>query len=168
MTSKESYFSFWKKSTNEHGVHSPFVFCLLTKGLYPKDNRWRKFKKRHVFFDRIYRYFKPSTLTYINPTSDILERGYEYVDFASVQGKVDLIFIGQGKGGTSISDSCIIDAMHNDSILIIDRRVDCESTEKLWKSIVEDDNFTVTIDFYYFGLAFIRKEQLKQHFVLRM
>ena len=32
-----SYFKFLLTSTNEHGVHSPFVFDFVTKGLYKKD-----------------------------------------------------------------------------------------------------------------------------------
>ncbi len=33
-----SYFKFLWKSTNEHGVHSPFVFDLVTKCFYDKTN----------------------------------------------------------------------------------------------------------------------------------
>ena len=34
----KSYFKFLWKSTNEHGVHSPFVFDLVTKCFYDKAN----------------------------------------------------------------------------------------------------------------------------------
>ncbi|MEZ7917698.1 MAG: class I SAM-dependent methyltransferase, partial [Patiriisocius sp.] len=30
----KSYIKFLLKSTNEHGVHSPFVYSLLTKCIY--------------------------------------------------------------------------------------------------------------------------------------
>jgi hypothetical protein len=32
-----SYIKFLLKSTNQHGVHSPFVFDFLIKGLYTKE-----------------------------------------------------------------------------------------------------------------------------------
>ena len=34
-----SYLFFWLKSTNQHGVHSPFVFNLVTKCFYKKTNQ---------------------------------------------------------------------------------------------------------------------------------
>lgn len=34
----KSYLNFLKSSTNEHGVHSPFVFSLVTKCFYDKTN----------------------------------------------------------------------------------------------------------------------------------
>lgn len=34
----KSYLSFLKNSTNEHGVHSPFVFSLVTRCFYDKTN----------------------------------------------------------------------------------------------------------------------------------
>lgn len=34
-----SYLFFWLKSTNQHGVHSPFVFNLVTKCFYKKADR---------------------------------------------------------------------------------------------------------------------------------
>lgn len=45
-----SYARFWWKSTNQHGVHSPFVFQLVTKCLYDKKKHptyqtWKKFQK---------------------------------------------------------------------------------------------------------------------------
>ena len=37
MFALKSYLSFLLKSTNEHGVHSPFVFDFVTKCLYNKQ-----------------------------------------------------------------------------------------------------------------------------------
>ena len=35
----KSYFYFLSKSTNQHGVHSPFVFSLITKCFYKKNSK---------------------------------------------------------------------------------------------------------------------------------
>ena len=42
-----SYLKFLLKSTNQHGVHSPFVYNLVTKCFYKKkdSNAWSLFKK---------------------------------------------------------------------------------------------------------------------------
>ena len=34
-----SYLKFWLKSSNQHGLHSPFVYNYLTKGLYEAKNQ---------------------------------------------------------------------------------------------------------------------------------
>ena len=43
------YFKFLKKSTNQHGVHSPFVFNLVTKCLYKRPT-----KEQKEFYRKIY------------------------------------------------------------------------------------------------------------------
>lgn len=53
-----SYLKFLWKSTNEHGVHSPFVFalvtqCLYDKKTYPEYERLADFRKRLLSDDRI-------------------------------------------------------------------------------------------------------------------
>jgi hypothetical protein len=58
--------------------------------------------------------------------------------------------------------------MHNNSILVVDRRVKTAVGEAMWQEIVQDKRITASIDFFYFGVAFVRTEQLKQHFILRM
>jgi hypothetical protein len=39
--------------------------------------------------------------------------------------------------------------------------------EKAWQEIKNNQKVTVSIDLFYFGLIFFRKEQEKQHFILR-
>ncbi|MEC4114266.1 hypothetical protein [Myroides pelagicus] len=167
MPIKESYFSFWKKSSNQHGVHSPFVFSLLTKGLYLKDNRWSQMKKKDAFLERIYEYFSPSSFVVINgdlKNDNLFSRG---LVSGEVISSLDMIYVGQA-GKDVITTSDLYSYMHNDSVLMIDRRFKNAVSEQLWQEIVCDDRFIVTLDFYYYGVAFIRTEQLKQHFVLRM
>ena len=70
----KSYIKFLWNSKNEHGVHSPFVFDLVTKCFYDKS-KYPEYsllnnnpKKIRLLF-RIIRYFKPKTILEIgNPT----------------------------------------------------------------------------------------------------
>ena len=36
-----------------------------------------------------------------------------------------------------------------------------------WQNIVKNKHITASIDLYYFGLIFFRKEQAKEHFIIR-
>ena len=41
-------------------------------------------------------------------------------------------------------------------------------TEKKWALIKNLSKVTVSLDLYHFGVAFIRKEQEKEHFIIRV
>ncbi|WGD34894.1 class I SAM-dependent methyltransferase [Olleya sp. YS] len=60
-----SYFKFLKRSTNQHGVHSPFVFDLVTKCFYNKSN--------HVAYKTIKDYI--NQLLKSNQTIDVKDLG---------------------------------------------------------------------------------------------
>ncbi|MEK6493072.1 hypothetical protein [Myroides odoratimimus] len=162
MTKKENYFRYWWKSSNEHGVHSPFIFNLLTKGLYPKDSRWRGMAKKDAFMLRMLSYYQPQSLAVHGVFSVEVACAESLNESSDV---VDMIYM------SSVNDVNITKLrtrMHNDSVLVIDRREGREDVEALWKQIVLDEGFSATVDFYYYGVAFVRSEQLKQHFILRM
>ena len=59
----------------------------------------------------------------------------------------------------------IIKTMHNHSLLIVQNIY--EENQILWKNIQDCPKIHVTIDTYRQGLAFLRKEQRKEHFTIR-
>lgn len=169
MTQEKNYFKFWWKSSNEHGVHSPFVFNLLTKGLYPKQSEWKGLAKKDAFPKRVLAYYTPKSIAQIGGGQEILNTLTTSVPFKPSQGKYDFIWIGSGVSNQkTLKVDDLFLSMHNDSTLMFDRRDNNCDVENLWTEIINDDRFIVTLDFYHFGLAFIRSEQLKQHFTLRM
>lgn len=56
---------------------------------------------------------------------------------------------------------------HNDTVLVFDDIHWSGGMEEAWNEIKADERVTVTLDFFYLGLVFLRKEQVKQDFVLK-
>lgn len=167
MSRWNSYIKFLYKSGNQHGLHSPFVYTLLTKGLYLKEPKYKGKKKKKVFVHRILSYFKVQTLCVLT-TEHLHIKGIDQIQSGLTPLKTfDAILIQRPSFIESITVKGLLEAMHNDSVVILDKTKGSKSND-LWYRIKKDDGFTATIDFYYFGLAFKRTEQLKQHFTLRM
>jgi predicted O-methyltransferase YrrM len=61
----------------------------------------------------------------------------------------------------------ILPKTNNNTILIMDDIYWSKEMTKAWEEIKTNDLVTVTIDLYAFGIVFFRKEQVKEHFVLR-
>jgi predicted O-methyltransferase YrrM len=57
---------------------------------------------------------------------------------------------------------------HNDSIFIFDDIYWSIGMKEAWNYIIEHPKVTVSIDTYYWGIVFFRKEQPKQHFTIRL
>jgi predicted O-methyltransferase YrrM len=56
---------------------------------------------------------------------------------------------------------------NNETVFIFDDIHWSLEMEEAWATICADESMHVTIDVFHFGIAFIRKEQVKEHFVLR-
>ena len=63
-------------------------------------------------------------------------------------------------------EACL-EKTHNDSFFIIDDIYWSEGMTKAWEEIKKHPKVKISIDLYYFGIVFFRKEQPKEHFVLR-
>jgi predicted O-methyltransferase YrrM len=57
--------------------------------------------------------------------------------------------------------------VHNDSFFIVDDIYWSKGMTEAWEEIKKDPKVKVSIDMYYFGVVFFRKEQPEEHFVLR-
>ncbi|MDT0644401.1 class I SAM-dependent methyltransferase [Zunongwangia sp. F363] len=57
---------------------------------------------------------------------------------------------------------------HNDSVFIFDDIHWSSQMEAAWEEIKKHPAVTVSIDTFYWGLIFFRREQAKQHFVIRL
>lgn len=253
----KSYFKFLWHSKNEHGVHSPFVFQMVTKCFYDKKKyseyqvlkSYRKSlienknfinvtdfgagsrvfksdkrqiskiaktagitKKRAELLFRVVNYFKPenileigtslglatSALSLGNPSAKIislegcaetaniakenfLKFGLENVN--SIIGEFheslsffdlrlstfDLIYFdgNHQKDATLRYFDLLLPTITNDSVWIFDDIHWSAKMEQAWEIIKQNPKVTVTIDTFQWGFVFFRREQEKQHFVIR-
>lgn len=252
-----SYLLFLFKSTNEHDVHSPFVYKLVTECFYKKNpiqklhtvNLFRKdllsnkkvihvtdfgagskiFKsnqrkvsqiakhagisrKRSALLFKIVAYFQPknilevgtslglgtsalalgnleasvTTLEGCPETANIAKNQFEKYGLKNIslvvgdfkntfkdeinKKKYDLIYFdgNHTKEATLNYFALSLNSIHNDSVLIFDDIHWSKEMEEAWEEIKNHKEVKVTIDTFYWGLAFFRKEQVKEHFRIRV
>ncbi len=253
----QSYLKFLWYSKNEHAVHSPFVFSLLTKCFYDKKSKpeyatlkkYRKsllenknfievtdfgagsrvFKsnrrqiskiaqtagispKRAELLFRVTNYFKPEKILEIgtslglataalalgNPkakvvtiegcpnTANVAQNQLTEFDYHNVENVIsefesfliseniqatnyDLIYFdgNHSKKATLEYFELLLPTINNDSVWIFDDIHWSEDMEEAWEIIKNHPQVKVTIDTFQWGFVFFRREQPKEHFILR-
>jgi len=259
MDQFKSFLSFLFTSTNQHGIHSPFVYDLATNCFYANQKKYNEqfskiknyrnsllrnsqvinitdfgagsrvfksndrkvsdiaknagiSKKRARLLIRVIQYFNPNhilevgtslgigtaSLSLGNPNSKIitLEGCPETAKIANEQfnkfnlnnikveignfesslpkvlldKKYDLIYFDgnhQKKATIHYFEQCL-HTIHNDSIFIFDDIHWSKGMEEAWNYIKDHKKITVSIDTFQWGFVFFRKEQRKEHFVIRV
>lgn len=82
----------------------------------------------------------------------------------------DLIYFDgnhQEKATLSYFEQCLAHA-HNETIFIFDDIYWSKGMTRAWEQIIKHPKITVSIDTFRWGIVFFRKEQVKQHFVIRL
>lgn len=253
----KSYLKFLFRSTNKHGVHSPFVYSLITlcfndKKKYPEYSLFREFRhslltneteisirdfgagsrvfkgskrkisqiariagltgKRQRLLFRTAKYLKVQNalelgtslglgtiaialssekakvttvegcletlktakqtfdhfkIANINPVNQTFVEYFKDIKF---EQKFDLIYIdGDHSGKNTVTYfEHILDVVHNDAVVIFDDIYWSPEMTNAWNTIIKRPEVTVSIDTFQWGIVFFRKEQRKEHFVIRV
>lgn len=154
---------FFLTSRNQHGVHSPFVFDFVTKGLYQKKYDLEKVnshvefqnlsKKKKIILSKIINYFKTDSIYFDeNNSTNTSDEIYKTLFINNIEKLLDFNF--------SILKSSFF--------IIVNDIYQNKETHLIWKTIIQKKEITVSIDLYFFGLIFFRKEQAKEHFKIRV
>ena len=250
------YIKFLVKSTNQHGVHSPFVYSLVTKCFYDKkkyeaykhiSNYKKKLlkhkesilvtdlgagsqvmkqkkraitdiaknagttKKRAKLLYRIITYLKPNSIlelgTSLGIATHAMSLANEEATITTIEGcpnisefsianfkkhqlknievltgdfddklkslstnTYDFIFFdgNHQKDATLQYFNTLLPTAHNNTVFIFDDIYWSKSMTEAWEIIKQHPNITVTIDTFFWGLVFFRKEQVKEHFFIRV
>jgi precorrin-6B methylase 2 len=240
LSSLYNYFLYKLKSTNEHGVHSPFVFDLVTNVVYNnKDYYCYKTieAQRKILLDsntvvgslsvselakkmpaekyskllfRLVNYFQPNTVGLINDNLGV-DTAYtasvsEHLKVYSLQGNkefqkiitsnlkqlklknvtlldepksvalpnllkqldtLDFVVIHQKTKEEVLSVFYQYLEKANTSSVFVISNVGLPEISDAWEEIKNNNQVTVTIDLFYMGIVFLRKEQVKEHFLIR-
>ena len=254
---QKKYIQFLLKATNQHGVHSPFVYLLVTKCLYKRSSHilWKSFLKirntiakdhRKVKFSEFKRtsnnsktnpftiseigkiegisnkkakllikiidYLKPKNILEIgtsiglgtvsiklaNTDSSIitLEGCPEKIKIAEavfLQNKLSAMETVHGNfletlpsivknkqfdfiyfDGIPTKEATLkyfeisLQAIHNDSFFIFNSISVNTQMQAAWSQIKKHPKVSVTVDLFYLGIVFFRKEQAKENFKIRV
>jgi len=253
----KSYLKFLWNSKNEHAVHSPFVFNLLTKCFYDKKRKpeyrilenYRKSllrnknfievtdfgagskvfnsnrrqiskiakmagisPKRAELLFRVTNYFQPETILEIGTslglatsalalgspnskvitiegcpnTANIAKNQLDEFDCKNVENVIsefeaflisenlqdsiyNLIYFdgNHSKKATLAYFEILLPTINNDSVWIFDDIHWSQEMEEAWEIIKNHPKVKVTIDTFQWGFVFFRREQEKEHFIIR-
>jgi predicted O-methyltransferase YrrM len=105
----------------------------------------------------------------VNPTT--IEGNFDDTlqPFLNSIEKLDWAFIDgnhQKKPTIHYFEQCL-EKCHNDSVLLFDDIYWSKGMAEAWENIKAHKRVTVTLDLFQVGIVFLRKEQPKQHFVIR-
>lgn len=82
---------------------------------------------------------------------------------------LDLVFLDghHAKAPTLEYFERCLSVSHHDTVFVFDDIHWSRSMEEAWSAVKEHPRVTVTVDLFNMGIAFLRKEQAREHFVLR-
>ncbi len=154
-------------ATNQHGVHSPFVYDYLTKCLY-KKSKVKTSRTKSVLLKSI-PYFSMEKIIVISDNQETIQQVQRESNLKSEQNPpCDLIYADK----PSVKLLSLLkekeNNFHNSSMVLIDRIHKTEDLQKIWKDLTQLKKVTVSIDMFYCGTLFFRKEQVKEDFKIRI
>jgi hypothetical protein len=190
LHSIKSYLKFLWNSKNQHGVHSPFVYNLVTKCFYNKTNyqEYSILKSNHKSVNypisskqvnllfRVVHYFQPKSILEIGrlleSATSVFSLGHKNAIISSQNSSsefYDLIFFGGNSSKKEVLEyfEMLMPTCTNNSVWIINAIHGGKDMEHTWEIIKNHPKVTVTIDTFYLGFVFFRSEQKKEHFVIR-
>jgi len=160
-----SYLKFIFKSTNEHGVHSPFVFNYVTQCLYSKKKLHNNKGINALLKSISYFNIKNVESIELQDINELIQKQFPAIQFD--KSPFDLIVVDNLEVST-LENQISEGKLHNDSMIWINSIYSNKETLAQWEATINSPLISVSINMYHCGVLFIRKEQVKEHFTIRI
>jgi len=157
-----SYLQFLVKSTNQHGVHSPFVYNYITKGLYQQKKDFALSHKTNQWLLQSIQYFKPKAIYFSDKT--LLDSIKQTSIEITVELKTADLILNQYTVENHTRILQTIKSMSNSQLLLI---AIYNYPKAFINELRQNPDITLVVDFYYGCLISKRTEQPKQNFYIR-
>lgn len=253
----KSYLKFLLKSTNQHGVHSPFVFNLVTKCFYDNTIYHEEYLKIEQYRASLIKNKDTIEVTDLGAGSKTTKKNkriisqiaknvsttklrtqllYRLVKYFNSQNSLELgtslgvatqaMSLGNPKGNITTIEGCpnlakfsrekfnklhlnkidvitgnfldkietlkpetydliffdgnhqkeatlnyfetLLPKAHNNTVFVFDDIYWSKDMTSAWETIKQHPKVTISIDTFYWGFIFFRKEQQKEHFTIRL
>ena len=109
--------------------------------------------KANVFFYNL----KTNEISEIKTQNNIQSEGFDFA-FYNLKNNDSL---------TLIEFMNNLKYFHNNSIVAINNIHQSNEIEEVWRKIIFQKEVTISIDLFFIGLVFFRKEQVKENFIIR-
>ncbi len=141
-------------ANTRHGTHSPFVYRLVNEVFYVKRQADEPRDKVLRLISRLIIRFGPRQIYHL---------GAKLPD-----GRLDFVLV-RGSEAERINDNLIQcwAQLHAGSVLVVEGIYRNGRMKRLWQSIQDKPEVTITIDLFHVGLVFFHAGQAKAHFRIR-
>ena len=174
------------KAKGRHGIHSPFIFSLVEKGIQSEliNCNFQSQNSKNLHFEqfvfKLLRYFKTQNI-FIDEKKELthwdtffrknylslnIQVNLEELSKSSKNPSFDLIFISNSNQLLEKIPK-LLTYSENETVFLIEGIRSNKYSFEAWRKLCEMKTFNVSIDFFQSGVLIARSQQEKEHFTLK-